>query len=236
MKTILHPSLGQLHLKKSSRAKKLRITVKPFEGVTVTIPERISFKKAQAFAEAHADWIKKQKAKMKELEAERSYDFNSEFKTKFTNIKIIATAKTQPFLKQQKDDLILGIPEEVDISSKAWQELIKTQIEEQLRREAKAYLLPRTHQIAKEKGIKINKVSTRKAKTRWGSCSGKNNISLSIYLMTLPDELIDYVIYHELAHVKEKNHSAAFWSHLEELLAGAKDLDKRMKEYSTAVV
>lgn len=236
MKTILHPTLGQLHLKKSSRAKKLRITVKPFDGVIITIPESISFKKAQTFAEANADWIKKQKAKMKELEAERTYDFDAEFQTKFTTIKIISTSKEQPFLKQQKEELILAIPETADIKSKAWQELIKTQIEEQLRREAKAYLLPRTQQIAKEKGIEINKVNTRKAKTRWGSCSGKNNISLSIYLMTLPDELIDYVIYHELAHVKEKNHSAAFWAHLEDLLPGAKLLDKQLRDYSTAVV
>ncbi len=47
--------------------------------------------------------------------------------------------------------------------------------------------------------------------------------------MLLPDVLIDYVIYHELAHIKHQNHSAAYWQHLEQLLPGAKQLDAAMK-------
>ncbi len=236
MKTILHSSLGEVQFKKSKRAKKLRISLKPFKGIVVTIPQHITYQKAQAFLDAHVDWVKAQRAKMQKLEAEQIYDFGSEFQTKMTTIKIIATHQAEPYLQQQQEQLILGIPHKADIKSKPWQELIKTQIEEQLRREAKAYLIPRSIEIAKKHQIAINKVSTRKAKTRWGSCSSQNNISLSIYLMTLPDELIDYVIYHELAHVKEKNHSAAFWQHLEELLPGAKALDTQLKGYSTAIV
>ena len=116
------------------------------------------------------------------------------------------------------------------------EELIKTQIEAQLKREAKSFLPKRTRDLATEKGIAIGKISVRSTKSRWGSCSHNNDISLSIYLMTLPDELIDYVICHELAHVKEKNHSKNFWAHLEQLLPGARKMDKEMKKYTTAVL
>jgi predicted metal-dependent hydrolase len=148
----------------------------------------------------------------------------------------LETEKERPFLKQEKDFLGIYIPKGTDISTEAWQTLIKTQIEEQLRREAKFYLIKRTREIAADKGIGIGKVSIRITKSRWGSCSHRNDISLSAYCMTLPDELIDYIICHELAHVKEKNHSKAFWDHLEQLLPGAGKLDKDMKKYTTAVL
>jgi len=55
------------------------------------------------------------------------------------------------------------------------------------------------------------KVTITKAKRRWGSCSGKNRVSLSCFLVKLPYEVIDYVIVHELCHIKHKNHSKEFW-------------------------
>lgn len=235
MKTIHHPELGAIQYKKSKRAKKIRITLRPFKGVVVTLPQAASYQRAEAFVEQQKAWILKQQEKVSAHENSKSYDFGQSYTTKFTTIKIIKTAEEHPYLKQKDKILYIAIPQLEDILQAHWQELIRTQIEEQLRREAKAYLIPRTYQIAKEKQINVGKVSVRKAKTRWGSCSGRNNISLSIYCMTLPDELMDYIIYHELAHVKEKNHSPAFWSHLETLLPGAGKLDKALRAYQTSI-
>ncbi len=72
-------------------------------------------------------------------------------------------------------------------------------------------LITRLDQLALENGFTYNKVSIRDQKSRWGSCSARDNISLNQKLFFLPDQLRDYVLVHELAHTREKNHSPAFW-------------------------
>lgn len=224
--------------KVSTRAKKLRITVRPNREVVITYPKSLCQAQAAEFLEKHKDWVAQQLEKLEETHPEinSQYDFGSEFKTKFTTFRIVASETLKPFLRQEQGYLNLYIDKAEDIKSVVWQKVIQAQIELQLQREAQHYLIPRTWEFAKAKQISIEKVAVRKAKTRWGSCSSQNHISLSIYCMTLPDELIDYVIYHELAHVKEKNHSAAFWAHLEELLPDAKVLDKALGQFTTRVV
>ncbi len=76
-----------------------------------------------------------------------------------------------------------------------------------------------------------NKISFRFNKTRWGSCSFKNNISFNYYLAKLPKELIEYIVVHELAHIKHKNHSAAFWREVGKYLPDVKNRRKLLREY-----
>ena len=97
---------------------------------------------------------------------------------------------------------------------------------------AKRALVGRLREIAEFHDFNYNKVTIRKQKTRWGSCSAKNNISLNINLVRLPDDLRDYVLLHELVHTRIKNHSKAFWAELDEFVGGnAKALAKQIKNY-----
>ena len=90
-------------------------------------------------------------------------------------------------------------------------ELTKAELEA-LRKEAKAYIPPRVEHYARLMGVRPTAVRFTSAKTRWGSCSPKNSVSFSVRLMTKPSEAIDYVIVHELAHIREHNHSPRFWA------------------------
>ncbi len=81
---------------------------------------------------------------------------------------------------------------------------------EQLRRAAKSYLPQRLDSLSRRFNLSYNRVTIRATRTKWGSCSGDNNISLSLFLMKLPVELIDFVLIHELCHTIHHNHSAAF--------------------------
>ena len=90
----------------------------------------------------------------------------------------------------------------------------------------------RLGQLAAEYGFTYNKVSVRNLKSRWGSCSEKNNISLNVKLARLPQKLVDYLILHELTHTRVKSHGKAFWGCLEALIPGAKELDSRLKKYN----
>jgi predicted metal-dependent hydrolase len=67
-------------------------------------------------------------------------------------------------------------------------------------------------ELSKELNVNINKVYFKRMKTRWGSCSSKKNININIYMMHLPSHLIEYVIYHELAHLVEMGHNKKFWN------------------------
>ncbi len=89
---------------------------------------------------------------------------------------------------------------------------VKEEFRKYLRKKAKEFLPKRLEEIAQQFGYKYNKVALKFMKSRWGSCSFKNNINLNISLMTLENELIDYVLLHELVHTVEKNHSETFWA------------------------
>jgi len=98
--------------------------------------------------------------------------------------------------------------------------------------EARRALIGRLNEIADMHGFHYAKVTIRKQKTRWGSCSAKNNISLNINLVRLPGPLRDYVMLHELVHTRIKNHSKEFWAELDKAVGGdAKTLAKRVRHY-----
>ena len=101
---------------------------------------------------------------------------------------------------------------------------------------ARKHLIDRLDFLSKNHGLAYNRVFIKNQKTRWGSCSGNNNINLNINLVRLPDELIDYTILHELVHTRIKNHSRRFWDQMDKLLGDAKKLDRKLREYMVLLV
>jgi len=100
------------------------------------------------------------------------------------------------------------------------------------REEARALLTERLDELARRHGFTYNRVFIRKQKTRWGSCSARNNINLNMRLCALPRELIDYVLLHELLHTRIRNHGPRFWEALDRLTGeDAKTLSRRLGEY-----
>jgi len=84
-----------------------------------------------------------------------------------------------------------------------------------LNRKAHQHLEPLLAQLAREGGFRYNRVFIKAQRTRWGSCSTRGNISLSLKLLFLPPELVRYVLWHELCHTVEKNHGRRFWALLQ---------------------
>ena len=105
-------------------------------------------------------------------------------------------------------------------------------IEETDAGEARKFLVQKLKTLADQHGFKVGNVSVRKQKTRWGSCSVNNNISLNINLIHLPQQLATYVILHELLHTRIKNHGRQFWRELDELVGDARLLRSQLNEYS----
>ena len=102
---------------------------------------------------------------------------------------------------------------------------------EALRARAKAELPPRLAELAAQHGFHYNKVFIKNNISNWGSCSSLGNINLNLRLVTLPQELRDYVMLHELCHLKYMNHGPKFHALLESICPGHRELARRMKEY-----
>ena len=98
--------------------------------------------------------------------------------------------------------------------------------------QAASKIAARLQELAQEHNFSYNRLTIRNQKTRWGSCSAKNNISLNIKLALLPDELCDLVLVHELIHTKIKNHGPKFWQKLEEIYPQARKLDQQVNNHS----
>ncbi len=94
---------------------------------------------------------------------------------------------------------------------------------------AKKTLIYRLYHLAQDHGFTYNNASVRNQRTRWGSCSHKNNISLNVKLVLLPEELIDYVMLHELVHTRIHNHSKKFWAELDRYTGNGKVMTKRLR-------
>jgi predicted metal-dependent hydrolase len=96
---------------------------------------------------------------------------------------------------------------------------------------ARIYLEKRIIELAVLHSFNYEKLSIKNQKTRWGSCSSKNNINLNAKLLHLPAKLIDYVIMHELVHTQVKNHSKEFWLMLTSYFSDTKECDRELKKY-----
>ncbi|MFZ0447961.1 MAG: YgjP-like metallopeptidase domain-containing protein [Desulfatiglandaceae bacterium] len=104
------------------------------------------------------------------------------------------------------------------------------------RKDARACLVRRLDELSDKHGFTYNRVFVKNQKTRWGSCSEKNNINLNANLVRLPDELMDYTILHELVHTRVKNHSKRFWDELDKLVGESRKLDRKLSRYRVLLI
>ena len=98
------------------------------------------------------------------------------------------------------------------------------------KKRAKEIIAPQTEKHAKAHDLTFAKIGITSAKRRWGSCNNKGSINFSYRLVMTPPEVIDYVIVHELMHLKEMNHSAKFWAHVEQIIPEYKKHRKWLRD------
>ncbi|NLZ95608.1 MAG: M48 family metallopeptidase [Bacteroidales bacterium] len=219
--------LGLVVIKRNSRAKRV-IVRRKHNAVEMTVPKRL----AKREVKKHFEELKPQILSLPVREVikinERS---NIETLTFDVVIKRGSLCNDKIGMSLKQGTLTINVPAQYDINDENIQSSIKNLIIHALRNEAKKVLPSKVASFAKRLNLEVNKVKINNSKHRWGSCTCKKNINLSLFLMMLPEHLIDYVILHELAHTIELNHSPRFWQLLDKFCNGKADELNRKSTY-----
>jgi predicted metal-dependent hydrolase len=227
-KTIDGKELGLIVVRQNLRAKHYALRV--VDGkIIATIPRGGTEREMLAFIKSKQERLLEMLAKSPERPV-LNEDCN--LKTYTFELQVFRTNRTNLYVSLKEGKLHIACPEETDFADEQIQQILWNIVTNALRVEALRILPSRVNMLASLHGFDYKGVAVRKSGTRWGSCSAKKQINLSVSLMLLPDYLIDYVILHELCHTVEMNHGERFWSLLNKVTNGdARKLRKELKEY-----
>ena len=235
-KEIQIPQIGKVTLRKSTRAKHISISIKPFKGVAITLPKWVSYLEGERVLSKRIEWIKNHLEKIKQIEKDSTPTYsNDQLVTKYHRIYFKNNNVDRIIAVVRSEKILISLPNNRIIEEEEKKLVIKAAIERALKVEAKNYLPKRILELSQKFSLSFNDLKIKNIKSRWGSCSYKNNINLCIHLMKLPFDLIDYVILHELVHTKVKNHSSKFWTELEKIYPNCRLADKELRKYGKFV-
>lgn len=143
----------------------------------------------------------------------------------------ISQVRIQRFV-EEKADWIQKNLEKIQNQQQEKTQILKLSQEERIRLQKAAgeVFLQRSRYFAALLNVHFNRITIREQKTRWGSCSSNRNLNFNWKLMLAPPEILDYVVVHELCHLKEMNHSPAFWHEVEQILPDYVQRKKWLKD------
>jgi hypothetical protein len=104
-------------------------------------------------------------------------------------------------------------------------------LERILRRELLAELEPAVEEYSRKLGAEPRRITIKKLRSRWGSCSSGGNLNFNLWLVCLPRKLVRYLACHEVAHLREKNHRRAFWGLVGREFGNYREMERRLSEY-----
>lgn len=198
---------------KYSNRKTMAIEVKPGSKVIVRVPKGTRMSTIDQFVQEKSTWISQAKARMVQISAgEVKQDYHDGAQVLYLGRywKLSHVSKVRNGLSFSNEKGFLLQKDRLNIAI----ELLKEFYREETRRLATDFI----DQYVARWGLSVRSVRITSAKSRWGSCSGKNGLNFSYRLAMLPPEAFEYVVVHELAHTRHHNHSAAFWNFLAEML------------------
>lgn len=206
---------GKIHFVVRRSARNITMRVKE-DGLHVTTPP---YRSITALLEAIAPFRERLRNVCSEVKP-KPFDLNFSIEAECFRLKL-ETSQLKNFTVSMRDEtVVIACPAHADFTTDRVQTLVKNAVMRAMRKKAEEYLPPLVQYWSSLFDLPYNKVTISKARSRWGSCSSKRDISLSFYLMLLPAHLMDYVILHELAHTREMNHGPKFWELLNQLTDG----------------
>lgn len=217
-------------IKRSPKAKYVRLEVRPEAGLTVVIPRSYKSDQIPDLLKEKERWISGKLSKYGHIQRPGSD-------------KALRSGDTVPYLGRDLEMVTrrcYGNVESVNVERnklvvrlRAGNNRLNLVLERWYRTQAVQLIEEKAKKLSTRMGLKYGRLSIRGQKTRWGSCSQKGNLSFNWKLIMVPGPVIDYVIIHELAHLKEMNHTERFWQLVEQYCPKWRDHRKWLKDHTT---
>lgn len=225
VRTVQIEGIGTVAMQKHRASRSIRLSLGADGTIKVTLPSWTPYKVAEAFVLSRRTWIVDHLQTPTALESGMAVG-----KTSHLYFKAVTNQNTITS-KRAAGQLYVLYPQSLNATDAAVQAEGRKIAVAALRREAAKQLPIRLATLAQKHGFTFSSVKVRILKARWGSCDHKQNITLNLYLLQLPWELIDYVLLHELTHTEVLNHSVDFWKRFDQALPGAKKMRTKLKTY-----
>jgi len=229
MSTIHDEEFGEITVRRSVRSRAIRISVAPNGTLRASLPPY-----APLFALKRL--LKSSRGQLRRMLEQQVPTYRLENgMTIGKSHKLIVGKAAKTRVRLSGQHIAVALAPGDSLTRPSTERLVRDAIASALRTEAKSYLPRRLKFLAEQLGCDYEKTRFSHASSRWGSCSSNGTISLNIALMKLPNELIDYVIIHELCHTKQMNHSPKFWRLVEDADPSYKLHRKLLKSYSPTI-
>ncbi len=212
-------------IKRLSSSRSLRLRVMSDGTVVATAPLKLAQRQIDEFIDQHRDWITEKvgvaHSQLEHLTAERDRLF---FRGQEYQFRLNVSSQKRPSVSIEDQTLIVTSESENHGN-------VRSTLEKWYRIQAKKHFEKRVPLLCDVADRDIMRVSIRSQRTRWGSCSSRQTISLNWRLIMAPDWVSDYVIYHEIAHLTHMNHSKKFWQLVEEYFPKYKEAELWLKKH-----
>lgn len=206
-----------------------RLTIRMTEdGVRVSTPPWAPYRSALAFVESKRGWIQSHQKPIQLFKPESRIG-------KYHQLAFVPTDIPKATVRVTDTRIIVRIPAQSTYDEPANQTVAKRGITKALIAEGRQLLPQRLQAIAQKHGFTYTGVTIRQLKSRWGSCSSLNHITLNCYLMQLPWKHIDYVLIHELAHTQVHAHDERFWKVVTDILPESKQIRREMRDFQPTI-
>lgn len=220
--------IGEVTAYKRRGTRSLRLRIVHDGTVRVTLPYWIPYRAAKDFVQSKRDWINEHRPARFVISHDDIIGKTHQVKFRYVQRKDIRIRVNESIIQ-------VSLPFGIDKNDPVLQRKLHAAGERALRKQAQAHLPRRLAELAAAHGFTYGKVSIKKMNSRWGSCSSQSNISLNVYLMQLSDELIDYVLLHELTHTRVLAHGRPFWNELAHYVENLADIRRTMRHQEPSI-
>lgn len=214
-----------------SRRKTLGITIRPDKSISVRVPPRTTVSEIRRFVTQRAEWVLKtwKKLDSRPIKPEQDYGRGAIFRYQGEPFRLEFTTGPHSSVLLHDGFLIMTVTE---VPS---EELVRKRIDAWYRKQAEEIVQERSmacHRLLQEQGIQLPVITIRDMKTRWGSYSYRTRrITLNLNLIKAPPACLDYVIVHELCHIKVRHHGAEFWHMVRRYVPDYVNVRRQLQQY-----